>query len=114
MAETKQKASGSTSGKATRKQIAQKAARVTKQYQDHSHHLMLQFLSRTDIIKVSKSSSAALLQNYHIWVESRHRRYDVTRAEIEALLGHHIPDLLLRKEDNLSRFGLTHSVNDTS
>ena len=57
---------------------------------------MFLFSSRTDIIKASKSSAAALPHKYHIRVERGHGQYDVTRNEFEALWGHHIPELLLR------------------
>ncbi|CDF34582.1 unnamed protein product [Chondrus crispus] len=121
MARTKQTARRSADGKAPRKHVALKAARVTKQDQDLRNNVMFQLSSRTDIVKVSKSSSAVVLpHDYHIWVKSGHRRYDVTRAEFEALLGHHIPELLIRKEaceftvDDLARFRVTNSVNDTS
>ena len=99
MAKTKQTARRSTGGKAPRKHIALKAARVTKQDQDRRNRLMFQFSPRTGIINVSKSSAAALPHNYYIWLESGHWRYDVTGTEFEALLGHHIPELLHRKED---------------
>ena len=77
------------------------AAHVTRQDKAVQNPLMFQLSSRIDIIKVSKSSvAAALPYTYHIWVESGHRWYDVTRAEFEALLGHHTPELLFRKESS--------------
>ena len=81
---------------------------------------MFQLSSRTDIIKVSKSSATdSSPYYYYIWVEIGNRRYDVTRAEFESLLGHYIPELLVRREDceftvdDLARFGLKHSFKDT-
>ena len=98
MAKTKQTARRSTGGNVPRKEIALKAARVSRQDRDRRNHIMFQLSSRTDILKVSKSSAtAAAPHNYHKWVESGHRRYDVTRAEFESLLGHHIPELLVRR-----------------
>ena len=114
MARTRQTAQQSTGGEQPRKQqLALKAARVIR---DPSRdYLMYELSSRSDVTKVSQTGS-----DFHIWVSSGHRRYDVTEAEFRSLLGNHITAFLHRKEgeevalEELCRLGLTESTSDTN
>ena len=113
MTRTQQTVQKSTGGKQPRKQLDLNAARVTRD--PSREYLMCELLSRSGVTKASKTGS-----DFHIWVISGHRRYDVTEPEFRSLLGIHITALLHREQgekvalEEICRLGLTESTSDTN
>ncbi|CDF33410.1 unnamed protein product [Chondrus crispus] len=118
MAKARQTARRSTGGKAPRKQIATKAARLSREEQDARETMVWKLSKRRDIKKFSKSTEGTQRYPYHVWVGLQLRRCDLDQTEMVRLFGRHILiHLGVRGDrrilmDELSRIGITESLND--
>ncbi|CDF39716.1 unnamed protein product [Chondrus crispus] len=118
MAKTKQTARRSTGGKAPRKQLGSKAARVSVEELNARERIMWLLSQRTDLMKVSKNEEASPRFPYHVWVGTRLTRYDLDLTEMLRLFGRHVlVHVSARRKhgvsvDEFSRVGLTESIDD--
>ena len=118
MAKTKQTAQKSTGGRIPRKQVATKAARLSREERDAREAIMCKLSERTDVKKLSKTTGDREPYPYHVWVGMRLTRYDLNRSEMVRLFGRQIPIYLAARGDRgvlvdeLSRLGLTESLDD--
>ncbi|CDF39415.1 unnamed protein product [Chondrus crispus] len=118
MAKTKQTARRSTGGKAPRKHIASKAARVSVEEHNARERIMWLLSQRTDVMKVSKNEEASPRFPYHVWVGPNLTRYDLDLTEMLRLFGRHVVIHFSARGkhgvsvDEFSRVGLTESIDD--
>ena len=118
MVETKQTARRSTGGEALRKQLALKAALLSREERDARETMMWKLSNRKDVKKLSKITEGPQRYPYYVYFELQLRTYDLDLTEMVRLFGRHIPIYLdVRGDcgiliDELSRFGLTDSLDD--
>ena len=115
MAKTKQTAQKRTGGRFPCKQVATKAARLSREERDAREAIMWKLSEQTDLKKLSKTTGDPEPYPYHVWVGMRLTRYDLNRTEMVRLFGRQIPIYLAARGDRgvlvdeLSRLGLTES-----
>ncbi|CDF77538.1 unnamed protein product [Chondrus crispus] len=118
MEKTKQTARLSTGGKAPRKQLASKAARISRADQDAQETMMWKLSNQKDIKKLFKTTGGSHRYPYHVWVLLQLRKYDLDWHEMFRRFGLQIPVHLDARGDRgvlidePSRVGLTESLDD--
>ena len=87
IAKTKQTAQNSTGSRIPCKQVATKAARISREELDAREAIMWKLSERTDIKKLSKTTGDCEPYPYHVRDGMRLTRYDLNRTEMVRLFG---------------------------